>query len=296
MDDAVAFTRLRRMVGPYRVVTVEGTRHMWRSARPAARQLCILAVSDGEVVGIGRASLNTWTSVRGSGAVLVLVHPEHRGRGVGGQLYAQLEEHLRGSGARRVQGWAAEGEEAAGWCLRRGFERTHRARFSRLDLTDLDALRPVPPAPSGVSVASYAQVGPEAVYAVDAAAMRDEPGDVVTDAVSYPEWHDDVWGRPETDLDASTVVLVDGVPATATTVHVDRESAGMWSGGTGTVPQYRGRGLAKLAKSVALRRAAGTGIAVAYTANDGENRPMLAVNEWLGYRPFATQWSYVKTL
>ena len=25
-------------------------------------------------------------------------------------------------------------------------------------------------------------------------------------------------------------------------------------------------------------------------------RPMLAVNEWLGYRPVGTQWSHVKTL
>jgi RimJ/RimL family protein N-acetyltransferase len=68
-----------------------------------------------------------------------------------------------------------------------------------------------------------------------------------------------------------------------------------WSGGTGTLPAQRGRGLAKLAKSVALRRAA-RGIAVASTNNNATNRPMLAVNEWLGYRPCATDWSYLKVL
>jgi hypothetical protein len=35
---------------------------------------------------------------------------------------------------------------------------------------------------------------------------------------------------------------------------------------------------------------------LAYTGNDEANRPMLAVNAWLGYRAVATQWSCMATL
>jgi GNAT superfamily N-acetyltransferase len=246
------------------------------------------------VVGVGRTGLNTWTSVPGAAWLSVTVHPDHRGRGAGGRLYTALEEHLRGNGGRRVEGWAVDEPPTARWCVRRGFERTNELRYSRLDLTG--ALPPTPPWPDDVTTATFAAVGPEGVYAVDAATVVDEPGEFTADAVSYEDWLTEVWQRPDGDLEASTVVLVGGVPAAYTMVEADRETHRMWSGGTGTLREHRGRGLAKIAKSVALRHAARAGITAAYTSNDETNRPMLAINEWLGYRACATQWSYVKDL
>jgi hypothetical protein len=52
---------------------------------------------------------------------------------------------------------------------------------------------------------------------------------------------------------------------------------------TGTLPAHRGRGLALLAKQHALRACAVAGIEVAFTGNDRENLPMVAVNQRLGY-------------
>ncbi|GAA2712775.1 hypothetical protein GCM10010429_30680 [Micromonospora olivasterospora] len=68
----------------------------------------------------------------------------------------------------------------------------------------------------------------------------------------------------------------------------------MWSDYTATVPEHRGRGLARLAKTVALHRAAAGGVRVAYTSNDAANAPMLAINEALGYLPVASQWSCLR--
>jgi RimJ/RimL family protein N-acetyltransferase len=55
-----------------------------------------------------------------------------------------------------------------------------------------------------------------------------------------------------------------------------------------TLPEFRGRGLAKLVKAAALHRAAEAGVHGAYTANYDGNTPMIAVNEWLGYHRIAT--------
>lgn len=102
--------------------------------------------------------------------------------------------------------------------------------------------------------------------------------------------------NPTSDRTASTVVLAGDEPVAYTLVETDHETHRIWSGGTGTLRQYRGRGLAKIVKSVALRQAAAAGAVTAYTSNDEVNRPMLAINEWLGYRSCATQRSYLKVL
>jgi GNAT superfamily N-acetyltransferase len=54
---------------------------------------------------------------------------------------------------------------------------------------------------------------------------------------------------------------------------------------TGTLPEYRGRGLALAVKLASLRWAAARGVTRVFTSNDETNAPMLAVNRRLGYRP-----------
>ncbi|MGY5026869.1 GNAT family N-acetyltransferase, partial [Streptomyces griseus] len=65
---------------------------------------------------------------------------------------------------------------------------------------------------------------------------------------------------------------------------------------TGTLREFRGRGLAKLAKNDSLHRARAAGYTDAYTSNDTGNGPMLAVNAWFGYEICATEVRHVRTL
>ena len=63
---------------------------------------------------------------------------------------------------------------------------------------------------------------------------------------------------------------------------------------TGTLRDYRGRGLALLAKRATLVNAAKRGVVeLVSTENDETNAPMLRVNEKLGYRPIGStvRWS-----
>ena len=57
---------------------------------------------------------------------------------------------------------------------------------------------------------------------------------------------------------------------------------------TGTLAAYRGRGLARFAKTDSLRRLRELGIHTVATANDATNEPMLALNESLGFREVAS--------
>jgi GNAT superfamily N-acetyltransferase len=296
LDDAAAYCALYVLIHPYEVVTPAGIHHWWTTEPPNARRRTMVVESDGVVVAIGSASFDTWTSEVGTATVSARVHPEHRRAGIGAQLFDELIGHLTANDARLVRGWSTDDPDTLAWCLHRGFTRSHEIRFSSLDLNDPGILPPVPMLPVGARVASAAESGPEAVYPVDAAAIADEPGDVPSDQVPYDQWLADVWQSPETDLDLSTVVLIDDVPAAWTRAVTDRLTHRVWAGGTGTLREHRGKGLAKIAKSVALRRAAEAGITAAFASNDETNAAMLAVNTWLGYRPCATQWSQIKTL
>ncbi|MCP2327794.1 GNAT superfamily N-acetyltransferase [Hamadaea flava] len=294
--DAAAFNTLRRVVTPYQVFSAERILHFWAVTPERAYAKVLVAEVDGQIVAAGRAGFNTWTSEQGAASLFVMVHPDHRRQGLGAQLYAVLEAHLAEHDARKIQVWGTDDEDVAGFLARRGYGRTAELRYSKLDLTDVAKLPPAPATPDGVALVSAREAGPEALYSVDAATVVDEPGDTAMDAVSYEDWYAEIWQNPATDHDASVVVLADGVPAAYTLVEMDRESGRMWSGGTGTLRSHRGRGLAKLAKSDAVRRAAAAGVTAAYTSNDEVNQPMLAVNEWLGYQPCAVQYSYVRTL
>ena len=76
--------------------------------------------------------------------------------------------------------------------------------------------------------------------------------------------------------------------ASFTSVQVDRQRGRSWSSMTATHPSYRGRGLATWVKQRMLNSLVDAAITEAWTGNDSTNKPMLRVNENIGYEPTAT--------
>lgn len=111
----------------------------------------------------------------------------------------------------------------------------------------------------------------------------------------YGHWRATVWEHPLFDQALTTVAVVDGVPAAFSAAQTDglgRYNSGM----TGTSPDFRGRGLAKLAKNTSLHRARAAGCTEAFTGNDTGNEPMLAINKWFGYEVGAREVRHVRTI
>lgn len=287
--DAAAAYRAGR---PHLVTTPEVV--TWQSALPHYHLL--VAERDGRVVGTARFGPVPESTTSHQGFLNISVLPEHRGAGAGTALLAAAERDLAALGVRDAHSWVDDTPEALGFATARGYRRSGRAgRFSGLDLTA--PLPPLPPTPPGVELRTAADYldDPYPIYLVDIDGTRAEPGDLVLDDQPYESWLAEIWQRPDQDHTLTSVVLADGEPVAFSAAQTDGHRT-YWSAFTATRSTHRGRGLAKLAKVHALHRAKARGLTAAYTQNDADNTPMLAINAWLGYRECAAEWKHTRTL
>ena len=88
---------------------------------------------------------------------------------------------------------------------------------------------------------------------------------------------------PDRRPDRTWVALDKERPVAMTYLKFPPVRGTVWTGYTCSDPRYRGRGLARAIKLQSLVQAIELGVPVVRTDNDGENAPMLHINERLGY-------------
>lgn len=295
-SDTDAWVRVRRAALPFMVTTPEQVAFELRTAHPDKKMRLLIAEEDGEVIGTAYAGIAYDSTEPGQSYVTPHVHPDRRGRGAGSLMLRAAEEHLAAEGATAVYAWAMDTPESRTFAEKRGYRPTRSAHFQRLDLAN-GPLPQLQELPAGVELRTAADFldDPRPVFEADAEATSDEPGDISVDFSDYEDWVNHTWNQPLLDRGLSTVVMVDGRVAAFTAAQTDgltRYASGM----TGTLRAFRGRGFAKLAKTDSLHRARAAGYTEAFTSNDADNGPMLAVNKWFGYEICATEVRHVRKL
>lgn len=295
--DAEAVTEVLRAAIPFLVTTPETLVWEVAHANPLGGFRLLVAEEDGKVVGRGQVGLAYESPTPGNAFTNVYVHPEDRGRGAGSALVHAAEDYLRTLDARAVFSWVLDEPDYRTFAQKHGFAPRRSAHFLRLDLADGE-LPPLPEVlPEGVELRTAADFAeePRAVFALDAEATADEPSDVGTELDDYEDWLTHTWNHPCQSPELTTIAVVDGVPAAFSAVRTDGRTR-MTTAMTGTRRAFRGRGLAKLAKNSALHRARAAGLREAFTGNDAENGPMLAINRWFGYEICATEVRHIHEL
>lgn len=295
-EDAEAFVAVRRAALPFMIATPESLAFDLSSAHPDAHYRLLVAEEDGEVFGTAQVGLAHESTEPGKSFVNIYVHPDRRGRGAGSLIVRTAEEYLSQLGAAAVYSWVLDEPGHRAFAVKRGYVASRPAHFLRLDLAQ--GILPAPaPLPAGVSLrtaADYAE-DPRPMFEIDAETTADEPSDIPTEFSDYEEWLTHTFRNPLLDHELSSVVLVEGEIAAFTAAMTDGDTR-YWSGMTGTRRAFRGRGLAKLAKNDSLHRARAAGYTDAFTGNDAENGPMLAINKWFGYEVCAKEVRFVRTL
>ncbi len=290
-DDVAAVAALHPAVEPeWPPPTEAGLRHWLETHPERGRFRAWVADEQDRIAGFAFAHFH-WTAGRpGIGWAWAGVHPDAQGRGLGGALAAVAEAHLLEHGAQKLETFALAGSAGERFAERRGFRRTRAELMQRLDPRELDLAAAErlerARAEEGFRVVPLAAVTerrPE-LHALYAAAAADIPADDPDVDLRLEDWERHELGDPELSWEASVVVLEGDRPVALAFVLLNRATAVAANAMTGTLPGFRGRGLARLAKLVTLRWAAENGVREVATANDADNAGMLALNRSLGYR------------
>ena len=280
-------------------LTAEGIVH-WHIAQPArARARSWIALDNGRIVGWGRARLRWSTTLEGIADLYAYVAPAARRRGFGTALFGVAERYAREIGARSLHSWT-DSEASNAFLETRGFLATGSQVISILDpakaqppaLGRLEAERTA----EGFQLVTLGRVRDRVadLHCVYAAASADLPQDIREDDVRLEEWRRETLEHPQLSSEASFVVLAGDRPVALAFVEVD-EPAGLAANEmTGTLPGFRRRGFARLAKLATIRWASEHRISALLTANDEANVGMIALNESLGYEPVERETQYLR--
>lgn len=293
--DNEAWVQVRRAALPFMVTNAEQVAFELANAHPDKRFRQLVAEEDGEIIGTAQVGMAYDSPEAGLGFCNTYTRPDRIGRGAGSLLLSTAEGYLAEAGAVAVYTWVLDEPASREFARRRGYVASRPAIFLHLDLANgtLPERRAVPQGVELRTAADFAD-DPRPLFEADAEVTADEPSDTPTELTDYEDWLNHTWRHPGLDRELTSVAVVDGVVAAFSAAYTDgltRYSTGM----TGTRRAYRGRGLAKLVKNDSLHRARAAGYTDAYTGNDADNGPMLAVNSWFGYEICATEVRHVRT-
>lgn len=309
-EDIPALTELRNRIYPDNPSSVEEVRHWMRLLEDPHLQYRRWAVEErgsGRLAAMGGIEQVPFNYHPRKFWVDVLVDPDHRRRGLGTTLYERLEGEARSRDA--ILLWAgvrADLPDSVRFFERRGFLELRRLRRSRLDLGAAPPPGVAPPGPlraEGLQFTTLEQEGPSRdevrrkLYGLYVRSSEGIPTMGERTPLTFEQFVQFELEGPDF-FPQGTFLAVDGdryvgltviepQPARPDTAHVAF---------TGTVPEYRGRGVATELKRRSVEFARRAGFRWMDTGNDYANAPIWSINERLGFRTVETFITGEKTL
>jgi GNAT superfamily N-acetyltransferase len=272
-------------------------------------KLRVVAEDAGRVVGYGQVNHMRWAFVPAKYRVDVTVLPEHRRRGHGGALYDELVAAVTRRGARALAAAAKESmTDGVRFLTERGYREVKRDWESRLFVNGFDFARFATAddrvAKQGVRITTLADEMERDPAALQKAFELNEDCRMDIPSVDPPSRHtldefrrDDV-DAPNALLDAFYIAIDQGgrYLGVSNMFRSLDDPSFLWQGITGVRREARGRGIAMALKLRTVRYAIDKGIEHIKTWNDVHNRPMLSINEAMGFAKQPAWISYEKDL
>jgi len=259
----------------------------------------------GELVGVAEYNHMPWSFDPGRFMAWIGVRPDRQRLGIGAVLYDRLLEDFRARRATALRTFAREDRaESIAFLGRRGFRELERSWESRLDLTTFDPAKFADRAgiPAGIEVVTLADElvrDPESLHGVYELGSILAPDVPRLDPATTPDF--DAWKKHATGpwfLPEAWFLAKDGdrYVGQSDLGKSEAEPDLLYTGFTGVLREYRGRGIARALKLRALMWAKERGYRSVRTWNSTRNAPMLGINVALGFEKQPAWVTFAKDL
>jgi len=304
---------IQKSIDPDEGSSVEGWRfrdESWRHDRYFLERYVVVG-PEGKTVGWGQVFHMPWQFHPEKYQMSLDVHPEQQRKGIGSALYEHLLAIVRARNGKALRTDTQETRTAAlEFLARRGFEEIQRFWESRLDVAAFN-VAPFSAADAraegeGITITTLAdelaahgesEEVLKAIYEMELAAFMDVPFADPATPFHYDEWRKDALESPNGLKDAYFLAKHGERYTGVSNMHKNPEHPGViYQGFTGVIREFRGKGVAMALKLQTVTYARANGYREIRTGNNTRNRPMLRINEAMGFTKQPVWVEYEKAL
>jgi mycothiol synthase len=305
-DDYAGAERVYRAACPGQDFTAERLRFSDEQREPGRRYRRWIAQADASIVGVALYDQPAAANHPRRFALNLAVLPEYAGQGIGTALYEQLSRALAPIDpiSLLVPDVPADGLRARAFWQRRGFQEALRSYGSRLDLAEVDAKwllendrRPQVEVKTLRELTSDPQCARK-LFELLSETEADVPLPTPRAPLDFTHFRAHMLCAPQLNPDSFFIAIspLDGEYLGLSILWRSVDGHTLRSGMTGTRRAQRRRGIALSLKLRGIRWALTQGYRQIRTSNESTNRPILSLNDRLGFVRDRISIDFVKKL